>query len=130
MSNTKYFCNYGMARPLSVKEAAFCCGVTKQRIYQLLKNGIVKNSEVPEFPIDGKSLLKWTSSRSVSMIPGTSLITYSLNGLMEASGRGRCYALKMVDANHIAHHYIFDKVHFDKVSCDAAMRMEDPLCRK
>ena len=97
MSNTKYFCTYDMERPLSVEEAAFSCGVTRQRIYQLLKNGIVKNSEVREFPIDGKSLLKWTSARPVSLIPGTSLITYSLKGLIEASGRGRSYVLKMVD---------------------------------
>lgn len=130
MSNTKYFCTYDMERPLSVEEAAFSCGVTRQRIYQLLKNGIVKNSEVREFPIDGKSLLKWTSARQVSLIPGTSLITYSLKGLIEASGRGRSYVLKMVDANQIAHNYIFDKVHFEKAACDAAMRKEDPLCRK
>lgn len=130
MSNIKQYCYYGMARPLTVTEAVYYSGFTRQRVYQLINNLEVKRSDTKNAPVDGISLLKWIASRPISQVPGTSIVTYSLKGLMAASGRGRSYVLKMVDANRISHYYIFDKVHFDKTLCDIAMRKEDPLCRK
>lgn len=115
---------------MTVNEAAFYSGLSRQRIYQLINSHEIKRSAGNETLVDGTSLLKWIASRSVTQLPGTSLVTYSLRGLMEASGRGRSYVLKMVEANGISHHYIWDKVHFDKALCDQAMRKEDPLCRK
>lgn len=130
MSNIKQYCFYGMARPLTVNESAFYSGLTRQRIYQLINDRQIKRLDNKNAPVDGTSLLKWIASRPVSRIPGTSIVTYSLKGLMAASGRGRSYVLKMVDANHISHNYIWDKSHFEKKLCDWAMRKEDPLCRK
>jgi len=129
MSHNRNFCDYGMARPLTVIEAASSIGFSRQHLYRLLKSGAIKHSSTTISPIDGTSLLNYLASRKVSIVPGTNILTYSLRGLIAASGRGRSYVLKMVEANNIRRFYILFNVHFEKSECDVAMRKEDPLCR-
>ena len=124
------FQDYGMARPLSIKEAVYYSGFSRQYLHRLLQSGDISKSSSDSSKIDGNCLLIWISDRFVSRVPGTSVETYSLKGLIKTTGRSRSYVLKMVDANRIERYYIFNKVHFSKEQCDVAMRKEDPLCRK
>lgn len=129
MSHFHPYCDYGMARPLTVSEAEQMSGENRRHLYRLLKAGAIRSTNIKGSPIDGVSLLKFMGTRNQSVVPGMNVVTYSLKGLMSASGRGRSYVLKMVAANNIKRFYILYRIHFEKSACDIAMRKEDPLCR-
>lgn len=102
---------------LTVSQAAELSGFSRQHIYNLISNGVLNSRTRNEKTvIPCKVFVRWFSSLTITHDSPLGYASYSLKGLINLTGMGRGWVLKLADRYPIPSYYcgVFRRFHKQK----------------